>query len=926
MSAYNLRSRRGYPPALGHYGPMGPRMPLPPRGPFPPPPMGSGYGNPQYRPNFRSGPGPRPRSQYRGNKKSQGTRKSKPNLEYHSSDEAGGHHPSADDASNLQGNSEPDDSQGNVGGKVIISHPPLLGVEGGDESLLSALHQLQESNRRAGSTEPSVPPEEGPFRSNPDTLTLRNTVDSGRDSAAVAPPETVVSGSTFDPTTELPIQQNTQREIEAAAAASTSVLSNLSSADCDKLLNRLMNIIASRKADATYEAQERNVADWSMSDNGLGGSMTSFLPLPAGRPVASTAQRRVSQPSTGNIGGSVLNPGAEHFVPSTSDQSAFQDGSQTVTSCVATASQPQSSASAGSHQVTSQSAMSAASHLTTSTATLRTSTNTTASQRPAPQPHVLAPSVSSTQPSSVDSGQQNMLSPLAAQRDAHARQVLDDVRRILQPAASSAGPAVNTPTSASSAGQSLQGAVQGGSTSHLPPSNLDDRRVSYGERDDYAGSEHSHSSSRERHGVSREEEHSYFYDRYRIPERFRHAVSSREAPLSSTLNDHGASAAANNIPQGNYGFYPSLSGLISMEEKFDGKKAHYARFKSSMTTLLAQFPASLQPMILRQRLNDTDKSLVDYIEDSDPDALTDIWWNLNDKYGYDEVHMADFQCKQLLSYIRNSKKCHDLDSLQEFYNNVSKYYYAVARYQPDHIPMAEAATLNISELLFNTSQKRVNRLRRQRHEKAFDMTAVLKIIKEHIDDLRDEVGDDGNSSKYEQPLNTANSYAQGPGPYPNSGRQSRIDNYNQQSSKPYHNSRSGSRNKFQVHSYATDVQPNEQASSSQSKDRKRDPTPMPPMQRGNRSKSPIRNRGERRIESYRCTFCFKDDHDVFACLAFSADDKFRLCNERRLCFKCFLPGHSSAFCRYPDQCQGGSCAQNIKHNVSLCSCSRFKKA
>ena len=120
MSAYNLRSRQGYPPALGHYGPMGPRMPFQPRGPFPPPLMGSGYGNPQYRPDFRSGPGPRPRSQYRGNKRSQGTRKNKPDLASHSSGEAGGHHLSADDASNLQGNSEPGDSQGKVGGKVIV--------------------------------------------------------------------------------------------------------------------------------------------------------------------------------------------------------------------------------------------------------------------------------------------------------------------------------------------------------------------------------------------------------------------------------------------------------------------------------------------------------------------------------------------------------------------------------------------------------------------------------------------------------------------------------------------------------------------------------------------------------------------------------------------------------------------------------------
>lgn len=341
-------------------------------------------------------------------------------------------------------------------------------------------------------------------------------------------------------------------------------------------------------------------------------------------------------------------------------------------------------------------------------------------------------------------------------------------------------------------------------------------------------------------------------------------------------------------------------------------------------------------MVLRNRLNNDDKALVDFIEDTDVTALEDMWETLDEYYGQDG-DMADFHCKQLLDSLRHWKPCYNLKTLQELYNHLNKNYYAVARYQPSQIPMAEAVTLNISDLLFGTSQKRVLRLRRDKR-KPFDMMAVLGIIKQHLADLRDMEETDVN--------NQQKGYKSGYSSQKDSSRNSRYDNHYNKGHDwtPSHGSRSSSRgskfggsgtnrstsresyqsqsnkDKYKVQTYAADVKPNDS-----SKSKKRSSTPLPPMNRGSRSKSPVRNKGDRWVETYKCTICLADDHDSFVCLKLNAEEKYRVCTERapRLCFKCFVPGHSSNYCRYPDHCRSDKCRSDTLHHTSLCS--RFKK-
>lgn len=445
-------------------------------------------------------------------------------------------------------------------------------------------------------------------------------------------------------------------------------------------------------------------------------------------------------------------------------------------------------------------------------------------------------------------------------------------------------------------------------------------------------------------------EQSRIYDQYRIPHKFRQRSSDGPA-LSSTFSEHGGviptaspgGMDAANTQRGSSmpTWYPPVTGIISLEEKFSGKREHYARFKSNTTMLLSQYPVGMRPMLLRSKLGEDDQNLVDYIEDTDITALEDMWSVLDVIYGQ-EGKMADYHCQQLLGLIRSRRPCHDLKTLQNLYNDLAKHYYAVARYSPSQIPMAEAVTLNISELLFGTSQKRVNRLRREKHYKPFDMTAILKIIKQHLDDLRDQEEAEKNNESRGYSYHYKAGYKKDKDSY----HTSRYDKYKEGKHYSSHDSKHSSRDskysgsaasrstsresqysqgKLKAHGYTAGVKPNNASNSTFAKKEKRSSTPLPPLNRGGRSKSPIRNQQDRRIETFRCTLCLADDHDVFKCLKFTPEEKYRACSDRhpRLCFKCFLPGHSSNYCRFSDQCRSDKCRPDILHHTSLCE--RFKR-
>lgn len=105
--------------------------------------------------------------------------------------------------------------------------------------------------------------------------------------------------------------------------------------------------------------------------------------------------------------------------------------------------------------------------------------------------------------------------------------------------------------------------------------------------------------------------------------------------------------------------------------------------------------------------------------------------------------------------------------------------------------------------------------------------------------------------------------------------------------------------------------------------RGRDPTPGPRGGRGSLSRSPVSQRRDRPYNSFKCTLCLADDHDSFDCLKHSAQDVYSICNERRLCYKCFLTGHGSMNCKVEKQCSDNKCKTDMKHHTKLCD--RFRR-
>lgn len=94
--------------------------------------------------------------------------------------------------------------------------------------------------------------------------------------------------------------------------------------------------------------------------------------------------------------------------------------------------------------------------------------------------------------------------------------------------------------------------------------------------------------------------------------------------------------------------------------------------------------------------------------------------------------------------------------------------------------------------------------------------------------------------------------------------------------------------------------------------------------RGSSSRSPSRSKRDRPWNTFSCVFCLTDDHDTFICNKLSVEDRFRKCNERRLCYVCCLTGHNSSSCRATEgRCTDSRCRPETKHHKMFCF--KFKK-
>lgn len=106
--------------------------------------------------------------------------------------------------------------------------------------------------------------------------------------------------------------------------------------------------------------------------------------------------------------------------------------------------------------------------------------------------------------------------------------------------------------------------------------------------------------------------------------------------------------------------------------------------------------------------------------------------------------------------------------------------------------------------------------------------------------------------------------------------------------------------------------------------RGRDQTPGP-HGRYSVGRSPSRLRGERAYHTFKCSLCLSDDHDVFVCKKYSAEQVFNMCNDRKFCYVCFTTGHGAAHCRTERHCTDSErCKVENRHHKLLCD--KFKRA
>lgn len=483
----------------------------------------------------------------------------------------------------------------------------------------------------------------------------------------------------------------------------------------------------------------------------------------------------------------------------------------------------------------------------------------------------------------------------------------------------------------------------------------------------------SHIDHPETPGIGNVEEATY--NTYQIPYKYRRRENTGAPLLSSTLGDTHPTQPNTPVMQSVMSVVPA-GHIMDMFTQFDGTQSSFMEWKSMTEMLLAQIPADLRPILLKFRLlKSNERGMIAHIKHTDPTATEDIWEALGRHFGCD-IEQADYHLDKLQRWIRDGAQCSDYKSLLHLYNLVKEHYYGIVRLGADKVGMAEAVGYGITPLLYGRSQKEVNRLRFSKQ--SFNMGKVLRIIENHLDDekrkerdrdklhsndpevlLRDYTERDipflrkglGQTNWQDKGKYWKDQYKKADHQHIGKESYKGKDNYNNYKHKDetyspskysYNNYkhrdgsyspskysyRSNSKERESEKAHVNAAQTNTNSSTNDYKPTKerqsRDQTPGPHYRRGSLSRSPVRSDKDRPLNSYRCPFCIQDDHDVFTCRKHTPQELYGICNSKRLCYVCFLTGHSSNSCRSGYSCTHEKCNTDFKHNKMLCDKFREK--
>lgn len=339
------------------------------------------------------------------------------------------------------------------------------------------------------------------------------------------------------------------------------------------------------------------------------------------------------------------------------------------------------------------------------------------------------------------------------------------------------------------------------------------------------------------------------------------------APLDARTYAHpsGRLHSTSVAPRGRSAAYgdPNMRWQFSGPEiklpHFSGDYNEYSDWKTAFRSRVDSYPEGLQASVLKDHLDSLSKQRVAFISSSSTFAYNSIWEELDlwDNLGVPSHQVYTGQLTKLVS----GPPAKDYKGLENIYTTLKSAWYKLCNLGPRYSGYAEPILSSIGNILFGSSQKRVDKLSCSGNLK---VPEVLNAIWEHMRMMR--------------------------------ARDQSVANFEV--------SRPNSNTKSHASLHATSFVPH-----------KGSPLKTTHGANAPRSRSP----SPAKTWFYKCSLCQVNDHSHLDCTRFSPTEVFELCTTRGLCFVCRMRGHRAEVCPHTSlRCLKEACLKKAPHCDLFC--------
>ena len=339
-------------------------------------------------------------------------------------------------------------------------------------------------------------------------------------------------------------------------------------------------------------------------------------------------------------------------------------------------------------------------------------------------------------------------------------------------------------------------------------------------------------------------------------------------------------------------------------KSFSGNSEDYYEWKTSFRAQVDSYPEELKVSTLKDHLNEDSLAFVAFISATESGAYQAIWRELDKKA---KLGAAPYQLYtgKLMELI-NGPRAFNVKGLEKVYNTLNFTWSKLCSLGGKYVGYAEPMLLGVSNILFDQSQRAVDKLSRTNR---LNVPNVLEAVWEHMEQLSTRQHNEKAYGQQNAPQSTRNQHNRYPDRSTSSGQLYKVmSDYNRPDNilpeRPI-----GIKTSNIIASPSRSVSPNK-------------------GQLGIRSFSPNKNRPQRssspnRRKAFKCSLCECNDHSHLDCNKFSPEDVLRMCKERHLCYVCRTTGHGASYCPFtPLLCIKQECENLPPHCSLLCDVPR----